>query len=222
MFEDYRDIISRYVQGRHGVYALYNDKDLYYVGLASNMRSRLHQHLKDKHAGRWNRFSAYLTVSDGHMKELESLLLRIANPKGNRQSGKFVSSQDLRPRLQRDMRQEDKAKYAELLGRTLRQRKGRSPAITSMSKVGEQTGRTSPIANRLKRNATLWATYNGVDYTARLRLNGSVRWNGKTYASPTEAAKAIKGGVRANGWWFWFYEHKPGEWVRLRELKNGQ
>jgi hypothetical protein len=78
------------------VYALYKGGALYYVGLAKNLRSRLRGHLRDRHAEAWNRFSVYLTRGDQHLKELESLVLRIASPTGNRTTGKFSGSKDLR------------------------------------------------------------------------------------------------------------------------------
>src|SRR3989338_8633315 len=83
----YKDMIREYVKRRHGVYALYRKNRLQYVGLASNLRSRLATHLRDRLAGTWDHFSVYLTVGDDHLKELESLVLRIASPKGNKQIG---------------------------------------------------------------------------------------------------------------------------------------
>ena len=40
-----------------GLYILYGDYGPYYVGKADRMGRRLKQHLKDRHAGKWNRFS---------------------------------------------------------------------------------------------------------------------------------------------------------------------
>jgi len=91
----YPEIITEYARRRSGVYALYKGEDLYYVGLAKNLRSRLHGHLKDRHAEAWDRFSVYLTQGDEHLKELESLVLRIAAPTGNRVAGKFIGARDL-------------------------------------------------------------------------------------------------------------------------------
>src|SRR5690349_383591 len=88
-FEKYRDTIRTMVHRRHGVYALYRKRRLYYVGLASNLRGRLRQHLRDRHAAKWDTFSAYLTIDDAHIRELESLVVRIALPDGNKQHGKF-------------------------------------------------------------------------------------------------------------------------------------
>jgi len=44
---------------QHGIYVLYNDWGSYYVGLASTgtMGRRLRSHTRDKHAGKWDRFS---------------------------------------------------------------------------------------------------------------------------------------------------------------------
>lgn len=46
--------------------------------------TRVNHHLKDWHKGKWDRFSVYLTNDDEHIKPLESLMLRIINPKGNK------------------------------------------------------------------------------------------------------------------------------------------
>src|SRR5262245_6966570 len=102
--ENYQRIIRDYDRRRHGVYALYRRDKLYYVGLATNVRNRLKHHLKDKHRGKWDRFSVYLTISDGHLKELESLVLRIVKPTGNTQKGKFTKAEDLKRRLARDLK----------------------------------------------------------------------------------------------------------------------
>jgi hypothetical protein len=83
----YPEIVTEFARGKSGVYALYKGDTLYYVGLAKNFR--------DRHAEEWNRFSIYLTQGDEHLKELESLVLRIAMPKGNRVTGKFMNSRDL-------------------------------------------------------------------------------------------------------------------------------
>jgi hypothetical protein len=91
----YPEFITEFARGKSGVYALYKGNDLYYVGLAKNLRSRLHGHVRDRHAEAWDHFSIYLTQGDEHLKELESLVLRIASPKGNRLMGKFVDSRDL-------------------------------------------------------------------------------------------------------------------------------
>ena len=42
--EQYRQIVHKFIRRRQGVYALFRRGHLYYVGLASNLRSRLRQH----------------------------------------------------------------------------------------------------------------------------------------------------------------------------------
>jgi hypothetical protein len=102
VLDEYQDIIRDYVYRRQGVYALHRRGKLYYVGLASNLRNRLKAHLRDRHAGRWDRFSLYLTKSDHHLRELEALVVRVVRPPGNKQLGKFAKSENLKPRFRRD------------------------------------------------------------------------------------------------------------------------
>jgi len=71
----------------------------------ANLRSRLKGHLRARHGESWDRFSVYLTIGDSHIKELESLILRMASPAGNRMSGKFAKSEDLCKRLAWDIRE---------------------------------------------------------------------------------------------------------------------
>ena len=93
--EKHQRIIREYVAKRHGIYALYRGNRLYYVGLASNLRNRLRHHLRDRHGQSWDRFSVYLTIGDSHIKELESLVLRIVSPPGNKLVGKFGKAENL-------------------------------------------------------------------------------------------------------------------------------
>jgi hypothetical protein len=118
VLKDYKDIIREYVKRRHGVYSLYRKNRLYYVGLASNLRSRLNSHLRDRHADTWDRFSIYLTVGDEHLRELESLVMRISSPKGNKQRGKFARSEDLRRRFRRQVAQYQRVELNRLFGFT--------------------------------------------------------------------------------------------------------
>ena len=87
--ERYRDQLAELIEGHAGVYALYLNDTLYYVGLASDLMRRVGFHQKDRHAGRWNLFSVYLTSKSAHIKPLESLLLRVYMPEGNRVRGKL-------------------------------------------------------------------------------------------------------------------------------------
>ena len=75
--------LKQVIGGVGGIYGLYKNDRLYYVGLAVDLFRRIKQHLRDKHRRKWNRFSAYVTNRDQHIKEMESLALRLISPQGN-------------------------------------------------------------------------------------------------------------------------------------------
>ena len=78
-----------------GVYALYKRDSLYYVGLAKNLYWRLLGHTKNKHKGRWNRFAIFRIGRVRYLKDIETLLLRVAQPPGNVVSGHLHRDADL-------------------------------------------------------------------------------------------------------------------------------
>ncbi|MBN1460845.1 MAG: GIY-YIG nuclease family protein, partial [Armatimonadetes bacterium] len=53
----YPEIIREFASYGNGIYALYRKDRLYYLGLATNLRQRLKQHLHDQHAQTWDRLS---------------------------------------------------------------------------------------------------------------------------------------------------------------------
>ena len=78
--EEHADIVRKFVGQRIGIYALYRRGKLYYAGLASDLQWRLKHHLRDRHKDHWDTLSVYLTIGDKHLRELESLVLRIMQP----------------------------------------------------------------------------------------------------------------------------------------------
>lgn len=210
--EKYQDAVRDYVRRRHGVYALYRRDKLYYVGLASNLRSRLKTHLKDRHGKSWDRFSVYLTIGDSHMKELESLILRMVKPAGNRMRGSFARSEDLRKALARDIRLEHRAEVRDLFGRRVDAKEVRPIRPTSR-------GRTPVLARYVTDRLSLRARHRGKRVTARVRRDGQIRYGGKLFNSPSLAAVAVCRRPM-NGWTFWTFERAPGDWVSLNELRK--
>jgi len=213
--EEYQDIVRRYVRGRQGVYALYRDNKLYYVGLAGNLRNRLKQHLKDRHSESWNRFSVYLTIGDSHLKELESLILRIVTPSGNKQRGKLMKSEDLREKFRRAIRELHRKREDKIIGgipgdidpireKLPQDKSGRVPVLSVY------TNRPKILRAKFKRK-TIWA---------HIRKDGSIRCNGEVYLSPSLAAAAACKRKTCNGWTFWSYERSPGDWVKIDELRK--
>src|SRR5215469_9894254 len=85
----FREFIGR---RKCGVYVLRTDGDIFYIGLASSLRSRLADHLTDHLQGKWDQFDLYI-IRKGkakYLKELEALLIRVAKPSANKTEPKFV------------------------------------------------------------------------------------------------------------------------------------
>jgi hypothetical protein len=210
--ERYQDIVRHYVRSRQGVYALYRKNKLYYVGLASNLRSRLHHHLRDRHGQSWDRFSVYLTIGDSHLRELESLILRVVKPTGNKQKGRFARSVDIRRRFAKDIRARHRIELNMMLGRT-------PPRVPSARVKSKRAGRLPSLAKFGIGPTTLRARYKGKLLKARVRRDGTIRFNGALFRSPSHAGgAAIK--RSCNGWTFWQYQRAPGDWVRLNALRR--
>ncbi|NVL89536.1 MAG: DUF2924 domain-containing protein [Desulfobacterales bacterium] len=211
VLEEYPGVVKEMIRKKSGVYALYRRNKLYYVGLASNLMGRLKTHLKDRHHGSWERFSVYLTVRNEHMKELESLLLRIVNPSGNKQTGKFAKSENLRSTLNQKIKENDADRRALLIGGHVARRRRRS-------KIKKGEGIKS-LAGIVDRRISLKRVYKGKVFKASLRKDGTISFKGKVYESPTGAARKVVGRT-CNGWSFWRYKDKKGEWVPLKNLRK--
>lgn len=208
--EHFRSIVARMIKGHAGVYALYKDERLYYVGLATNLMGRVKHHLKDRHAHKWNRFSVYLTTNGAHIKPIESLLLRIINPPGNKVKGKLPGSHDLKKELNRKVSDHQADERARLLGGTMARNRRRKKAASAKGSV--------VLAGSVDKLMRLRADYKGDRYLASLRKDGHISCSGELYTSPTAAAKAVVGHA-VNGWQFWQYK-KGTQWVPLAELRK--
>jgi hypothetical protein len=211
--DKYQRIIREYVRRRHGIYALYRRDRLYYVGLASNLRNRLNHHLRDRHRGKWDRFSVYLTIGDSHLKELESLVLRIVQPDGNSQTGRFAKADDLKRSLAKRIKAYHRREVDLLLNRQSKEADERPSRDRTAAKGGR------PLAGLVDKKYRLKGRHKGKRYWARLRRDGRIRYGGKLYDSPSGAGSAARKQA-TNGWTFWTYERAPGDWVKLRELRR--
>jgi len=211
ILEDYPNIIKDMIKKRAGVYALYKGDDLYYVGLASNLMTRLKTHLKDRHKGAWDRFSVYLTLKDEHIKELESLLLRIINPEGNRVRGRFIKSQNLYRTLNRSITDYDADKRAQLLGGWVEKRRHQIRASKAKGK--------GALRGLVTKRVVLKGWNGDWEYTASLRKDGTIQYDGKIYDTPNASARAALG-KPVGGWRFWHFKNNNGDWVRLGSIKR--
>lgn len=208
--EHFRAIVRGMIKGHAGVYALYKNETLYYVGLASNLMGRVNHHLKDRHAGKWNRFSVYLTSKGEHVKPIESLLLRIINPKGNKVQGRLPGAVDLKKELNHQVSEQQADERARLLGGALARNRQRKKAASAKGSL--------VLAGSIDRRMVLRGEYKGVRFMATLRKDGHASYKKELYTSPSAAAKAVIGRA-ANGWHFWHYK-KGAQWVPLAELRR--
>ena len=103
LLEKHGDTVKTVIGKKRGVYVLSKDGEPYYIGLASALPSRLNSHLKDRHARKWDRFNFYAIRSRKYVKDLESILIRVARPKGNRQKGGFGKNKNLRRTIRNEI-----------------------------------------------------------------------------------------------------------------------
>jgi hypothetical protein len=211
LLEDHFNIVQRFVGRGSGIYVLYRKDRLYYIGLASALSARLKAHIRDHHKSSWDRFSIYLTVKDQHVREIESLLLRIARPAGNRVTGKPAGSRDLKAKLQRAMKERYQQEVAGLFARSSRAAKSIGQAVSSEEK--ERLLQLFPEGARVR------GTNRKNTFRATIRRDGQIRFNGALHASLSSAAKKAVGHA-VNGWWFWQVERGKGNWIRLREARR--
>ena len=217
IFDRHSRIIAEMIRGEQGLYALYRKEKLYYVGLARNLKSRVNQHVKDKHAGKWTHFSLYVIHHAEHIKELESLLLRIAYPAGNSMKGQLRRSANMLPSLKRKTKAAAIAEWKTNFESASRPKKGgkTKPQIVAWKTMrGER-----PCKGLFPKTVRLYAPYKGRVYKAWLRRSGSIRFDGKTYDTPSMAGSVARGGKATNGWHFWRVK-QADRLVRLKEFRK--
>ena len=212
VLEDFQDIIREYVRGRRGLYALYRRGKLQYVGLASDLRSRLRAHLRDRHAQSWDSFSLFLTLGSDSLRELEALLIRIARPRGNKSQTRFPLSQDLRRAFRRQVKARQRFELEALFV-------GPSASKPTKKRLPSTNGRGPTMARYHKERLRIRMTYKRRVYRATVRADGWIRFRGKLFRSPSLAASAVSKRPM-NGWSWWRYERAPGEWIHIDELRR--
>jgi hypothetical protein len=212
IFDKYQKEITDMTKGHQGLYALYRKNKLYYLGLASNLKNRIRHHLKDRHQGKWTHFSLYIIRKSDHIKELESLVLRISYPEGNKMMGKLRSSKNILPVLKKQVKDKIKAEFEDIF-------KSHKILIrrTNIKSVKEK-----PLKGLLRDYQRIYANYKGKKYRAKVLPNGTLKMipDGQLFDSPSGAAKAIitKGAV--NGWSFWKYKDKNGNLVKIANIRK--
>lgn len=89
---------------RRGVYVLYNKGKIYYAGKASDLPKRLKDHLKDKHADKWDTMTLFFLSKSANVDELEGLLIAAAKPPGNNKNPKI--GKDMRKTLSHHLKRD--------------------------------------------------------------------------------------------------------------------
>lgn len=218
IFDRYHDEITKLVAKEHGVYALYKNKRLYYVGLARNLRTRVNQHLKDKHSNRWDTFSLFLVEKAEHLKELESLMLHIFKPEGNRQRGKFANSTNLRRALKKLVKNRNTIFEDAIFGTASSRKHGSDKP--SRTRTSRRSSGKLPLESLLTPGTELRCTYKKTEYRATVDESGRIVIDGISYRSPSAAGSAVRGGKATDGWTFWKYRNQQGNWERLDKLRK--
>ena len=216
MLEEYQDVIRSFVRDRNGVYALYRRGNLYYVGLTSGLLGRLKIHLRNHHSDTWDRFSVYLTIGPAYMKEIESVLIRISHPPGNKQQGRFSRSENLLPSVKAEYRRRKKTEEELIFG----SRKKLKKKPKAAKKMPKPKGRVPGMAKYAEVVKRLRARFKGKLIYARVLKDGRVSYDGQRYTSPSLAAAAACKRRSCNGWSFWTYERAPGDWLPIGELRR--
>ena len=182
VFDIYHNEITELVGRQHGVYVLYKKNRLYYVGLAKNLRGRVKHHLKDRHGKKWDSFSLYLIRNVNYLRELESLLVHIAEPKGNIARGRFARSENLLDALKKMMSDSDRRRRDEILVATKRRR----PAAGKRRKRGTVKKPAASCKDRkpvlfglLPAGTELGAKYKGTEYVSTIDGDGRIHLGSK-------------------------------------------
>lgn len=200
------------------MYALYRRHKLYYIGLAGDLKQRVRWHLRDRHKGKWDRFSLYMIRKTDHIREVESLVVRIAEPAGNTQRGKLRRSRNLLPELEIQVKKQQKKEREKLFGGRKRKLKAKEVIKRRKRQISKKIER--PLKDKFKGGKVIYATYKGKEYKAWVYGNGGIRFQGKIYETPSGAAKAIIDKGAVNGWNFWKYKNSSGELVPIGTLRK--
>jgi len=100
--------LAQIMRGYSGIYALYKRNRLYYVGLTKNLQARLNTHYKKKHVGRWDSFVIFRIKRVDYLKDIETLLLQVAEPPGNSVMGHVPRDANLNRILKRIQREQER------------------------------------------------------------------------------------------------------------------
>ena len=210
IFERHKKKVIHYIGNKPGVYALYDEKELYYVGRASDLAKRVNHHLKDRHSALWTHFSVYFTKKVQYANDIEAVIISIAQPKGNKVKPKLGKETRLKDIIRKAIKESHQEELKEL-------------GFEGKRRVDSKKKNKRPnLKNYFEKKQSLMKSYKGKIYRATMLKSGKIKYKNKLYNTPTSAAKAI---VRRkslnsaiNGWEFWFIKDSESNWVKLSDL----
>jgi hypothetical protein len=101
--------LASIMKGYSGIYALYRRNKLYYAGLTKDLQGRINRHQEDRHAGKWDSFVIFRIERVNYLKDVETLLLRVAEPPGNKSKGNVPRDANLNRVLREIQRERERA-----------------------------------------------------------------------------------------------------------------
>jgi len=216
IFERYSRALSKLVGSSYGVYALYDENALYYVGKASDLKQRIRQHLQDRHFAQWTHFSLFLMNESAYINDIESVVISITCPKGNKAKPKGSLDARLKRELEILVKKRQTEEIKRIFGSKTNRKKKRVKGVKRDVKVKAQ----SVLKNLFKRQRLLFKKYKGKEYKAILLTSGKIEYKNKLYTSPSKAAQKIIHSGQVNGWDFWRIQNEDGNWVKLSSLRK--
>jgi hypothetical protein len=209
-FDVRRTELEEVLGRKPGIYALYFKSRLTYVGRAKCLYRRINQHRRDRHGGRWDRFSAYVTRRADLSHEVEAIALRIMMPSANRKGGRLRRSTNLTRELESLLEVRLREEKAELLG-------GRR-GVHHRRRVARGRKGKAALAALVGQRRQLRGEYRGKEVRAMLLKDGTIRIGAEHFDSPSAALRHVAGrGVGA--WKFWKLRDPRRGWVSLSEFK---
>jgi hypothetical protein len=154
-------------------------------------------------------------MENGHMRELEALVMRISRPRGNKQRGKFANSEDLRHALERRYRDKQEAPRSELFG-AREARVARRVARPTSPRTSTGAPPSAPFASQVRE---IRARYKGREIRATVQPDGMIRLGRHLHRSPSGAAESVVNRP-CSGWTFWKWKRRDGDWALLDALRG--
>ena len=210
LFEKHREIIIKHIGSQPGAYALYHHKKLYYVGRASDLAKRVKDHLSDRHANFWTHFSVYFFKKASFANDIESIMISVAKPEGNRNKpslGKKINLNDL---VRKDIKRKHQEELEELVGH---RQKRNNLKKTNNSKIIKSIRSKERLPVRFRYKSK---TYKAVFFPSEQK----VKYKNKKYSVSTACQVIMNNKFHRNGWKAWFIEDDQGKRVYLDELRN--